>query len=222
MPGSVTYLDPLDAPPDPRGPDPLDAGDHPMRRITEKVAADPDSWHDAQRRQVAGVFDTLAPEWHTRAGPDREAAMVDAFTRGVPSGLTGAAAEVGSGIGLTSAAVARRFTPALAIEIAAEMLRRATTRPAHRVLADGAVLPVADASLAAVVLMNTFLFGPECDRVLAADGVVVWINSRGPLTPIHLPAEVVLAALPGMWEATASQTGPATWCVARRSSEGDP
>lgn len=217
MPGSVTHLDPVEAPPDERGVDPQGNADHPMRRVTEQVAADPASWRDDQRRQVAGFFDDLAPEWHTRAGPDRDRALLDAFARGVPAELRGPAAEVGSGIGLASATVAARFDPALAVEISPEMLRRSPVAPAHRVLADGAALPVADASLAAVVLMNAFLFGPECARVLAPDGVVVWVNSRGSLTPIHLPAQAVVDSLPGRWQAVASQTGPATWCVASRS-----
>lgn len=218
MPGAVTHLDGIDGPEGQGASHPGTVGlDHPMRRVTEAVAADPSSWRSDQRREVAGFFDELAPEWHTRAGPDRDKAMVDAFARGVPDHLIGPAAEVGSGIGLTSATVAARFTPALAVEISPEMLRRSPRAPAHRVQADGARLPVADGSLAAVVLMNAFLFGPECARGLRPEGVVVWINSRGPLTPIHLPAEAVVDALPGQWQAVASQTGPATWCVACRS-----
>lgn len=215
-PGSVEHLprvvgDPDEAAPSYPGPQ---AGAHPMRVVTEEVAADPSSWHDAQRREVAAFFDELAPEWHTRSGPGRELPVLDAFDRGVPAGLTGPAAEVGSGTGLVSATVAERFTPTLAVEISPEMLRRAPAGPAHRVLADGARLPVPDGSLAAVVLMNAFLFGPECARALRPGGVVVWINSRGPLTPIHLPAEAVVAALPGAWTATASEAGTGTWCVA--------
>ncbi|HYI62013.1 MAG TPA: class I SAM-dependent methyltransferase [Acidimicrobiales bacterium] len=189
---------------------------HPMRVLTEAMAADPASWDEAQRREVAAFFDGLAPEWHTRAGPGRDLPVLDAFARGVPEGLAGPAAEVGSGIGLASATVASRFAPALAVEISPEMLRLAPTGPAHRVLADGARLPVADGSLAAVVLMNAFLFGPECARVLRSGGVVVWVNSRGSETPIHLPAEAVVEALPGHWEATASEADTATWCVAVR------
>ncbi|HMJ74992.1 MAG TPA: methyltransferase domain-containing protein, partial [Iamia sp.] len=96
--------------------------------------------------------------------------------------------------------------------------RRSPVGPAHRVLADGARLPVADASLDAVVLMNAFLFAPECARVLRPGGALVWVNSRGPETPIHLPAETVVAAVGGDWTATASEAGTATWCVALRPS----
>jgi len=188
---------------------------HPMRVLTEAMATDPGSWSDAQRREVAAFFDELAPEWHTRAeGPGRDLPLRDAFARGVPADVRGACAEVGSGIGLTSDVVAERFAPTLAVEISPEMARRSPVGPAHRVLADGACLPVADASLDAVVLMNAFLFAPECARVLRPGGALVWVNSRGPETPIHLPAETVVETLPGDWKAVASEAGTATWCVA--------
>lgn len=215
MAGTVTRIERVVPGPDGTADDgEPDIESHPMRVLTEAMATDPARWNDAQRREVAAFFDTLAPEWHTRATPQRDIPVRDAFARGVPAGLAGAAAEVGSGIGLTSTAVAERFTPALAIEISPEMLLRSPVGPAHRVLADGARLPVADASLAAVVLMNAFLFGPECARVLQSGGALVWVNSRGPQTPIHLPAEAVVAALPGEWATSASGVGPATWCVA--------
>lgn len=212
---TITHLDRVVGHPGstPTYPGPQSAA-HPMRVLTEAMAADPASWDDAQRREVAAFFDALAPEWHTRSGPGRDLPVLDAFARGVPADLAGPVAEVGSGTGLCSATVAGRFTPALAVEIAPEMLRLAPAGPAHRVLADGARLPVADGSLAAVVLMNAFLFGPECARVLRPGGVVVWVNSRGAETPIHLPAEAVVAALPGTWEATASEADTGTWCVA--------
>lgn len=218
MPGALRTLERVV--PHPDGPAPAYAatsshGGHPMRRLTEAMATDPGSWTTAQRDEVAAFFDGLAPEWHTRGeGPGRDLPLRDAFARGVPDGAQGACAEVGSGIGLTSDVVAERWTPTLAVEVSSEMLRRSPVGPAHRVRADGARLPVADGALAAVVLMNAFLFGPECARVLRPGGVVVWVNSRGPETPIHLPAEVVVESLPGEWDAVAADAGPATWCVA--------
>ena len=59
------------------------------------------------------------------------------------------------------------------------MLLRAPAEPGHRVLADGARLPLADGAASAVVLVNCFLFPAEVDRVLGPDGVVVWVNSSG-------------------------------------------
>ena len=64
-------------------------------------------------------------------------------------------------------------------------------------LADGARLPLADGAADAVVLVNCFLFPAEVDRVLAPDGVVVWVNSSGGETPIHLPPEDVDRGAPG-------------------------
>lgn len=190
--------------------------DHPMRRMTEAVATRPESWDAETRNHVAGFFDELAAEWHTRDGPDRNAPLIDALARGVPGSLDGPVGEIGSGTGLATGVVAARFTATLAFELSGEMLRRAPRSPGHRVRADGSTLPVADGALAAVILVNMFLFGAECARVLSPGGVVVWVNSRGPETPIHLPAEAVLETLPGAWSGVASEAGAGTWCVARR------
>jgi hypothetical protein len=78
------------------------------------------------------------------------------------------------------------------------------------VLADGARLPLSDGVADAVVLVNCFLFPAEVDRVLSDQGVVVWVNSSGGETPIHLPPEDVLAALPGTWESPAGVADPAS------------
>ena len=74
-------------------------------------------------------------------------------------------------------------------------------------LADGSRLPLAAGAAAAVVLVNCFLFPEEVDRVLAPDGVIVWVNSSGPETPIHLPPDDVAEALPGRWTGVESTAG---------------
>jgi hypothetical protein len=53
--------------------------------------------------------------------------------------------------------------------------------------------------------------------VLAPPGALVWVNTLGPNTPIHLTAEEVDAALGGSWDIVASEAGWGTWCVARRT-----
>jgi hypothetical protein len=67
-----------------------------------------------------------------------------------------------------------------------------------------------------VVLVNCFLFPQEVVRVLSPGGVVVWVNSSGTNTPIHLPCDDVLAALPGRWAGVQSQAGVGIWCVVHR------
>jgi hypothetical protein len=102
--------------------------------------------------------------------------------------------------------------------VALEMLLRAPAQPGHRMLADGAELPLVDGRASAVVLVNCFLFPAEVDRVLGPDGVVVWVNSSGGSTPIHLPADDVLAALPGAWHGAESEAGWGSWAVLRRTT----
>jgi hypothetical protein len=87
-----------------------------------------------------------------------------------------------------------------------------------RVQADASELPLADRSVSALVLVNMLLFPVEVDRVLAADGSLVWVNSLAELTPIHLSAQDVGEALPGRWEGLASRAGGGTWCVLRRAA----
>jgi ubiquinone/menaquinone biosynthesis C-methylase UbiE len=96
------------------------------------------------------------------------------------------------------------------------MLVRAPDGPGLRVQADAAQLPVHDGAFDAVVLINMFLFPAEVARVLAPGGAVVWVNSSGPTTPIHLTAAEVDAALPGNWDGVASHAGAGEWCVLRR------
>jgi hypothetical protein len=194
--------------------------DHPMRLITRRAAGllEP-PWDEAARAEVAAFFDDLAPEWHTRTSAERDAVVTDALERGLPDDLGRAdvCIELGSGIGAYTPQLAARWGRVLATEVAIEMLRLAPPQPGHRLLADGARLPLADGAASAVVLVNCFLFPHEVDRVLGPDGVVVWVNSSGTETPIHLPPEDVLTALPGEWTGVRSTAGAGIWCVLRRA-----
>jgi len=194
--------------------------DHPMRIATRRAAGlDPGGWTAELRKEVAGFFDTLSGEWHTRTSPQRAAIVMDALERGLgPRGSrTGIAVEVGSGIGAYSGLLAQRFATVLAVDLSLAMLRLAPAAVAWRIQGDGAMLPVRDSCADAIVLINAFLFPAEVDRILSPDGALVWVNSSGPQTPIFLPAEDLVAALPGTWTATASQAGEGTWCVLRRA-----
>ena len=171
------------------------------------------------RDEVAGFFDDLASEWHTRTSPERTAVVMDAFSRGLggvnrPAGL---AVEVGCGIGTYSGLLTERFATVVSIDLSLAMLKRAPIGPAHRVQADGAKLPIGDSTAAAIVLINAFLFPAEVDRVLSPDGVLVWVNSSGEQTPIYLSVDDLVAGLPGEWAGTSSEAGEGYWCVLRRA-----
>lgn len=217
MPGSLTDLPPVAIPGhEPSG---LGSDDHPMRIMTRRAAGLTEPpWDDSARAEVSAFFDDLAPVWHTRTSPERDAVVADALTRGLAPDLDGAGVcvELGSGIGAYTPLLAARWRRVLAVEVSLQMLRLAPTDAGHRILADGARLPLPDATASAVVLVNCFLFPEEVARVLTPDGVVVWVNSSGSQTPIHLPNADVAAALPGQWSGVESAAGVGTWCVLRR------
>jgi ubiquinone/menaquinone biosynthesis C-methylase UbiE len=190
-----------------------------MRIATRRAAGfDRAGWTDELRAEVAGYFDGIAGEWHTRISAHRTAVVTDALSRGlgaidVPAGP---AVEVGSGIGTYSGLLAQRFGQVVAIDLSLAMLKLAPAAPALRVQADGARLPLRDSSAAAVVLINAFLFPAEVERVLSPAGTLVWINSSGEQTPIHLSVNDLVAGLPGEWTGTSSRAGEGLWCVLRR------
>ena len=199
----------------------LGTPDHPMRTATRRAAGfETEGWTSGLRNEVEEFFDGLAGEWHTRVSPQRTAVVTDALVRGLDStGVRGGLAlEIGSGIGTYSALLAERCATVLAIDLSLAMLKLAPARPAHRVQADGARLPVRDGVAAAVVLINAFLFPAEVERVLSQEGALVWVNSSGEQTPIYLSADDLLAALPGAWTGTSSRAGEGHWCVLRRAA----
>jgi SAM-dependent methyltransferase len=188
--------------------------DHPMRAITRAIA-EGGGWSPARAAKVAALFDDLASQWHERATPERLDPLVDALERGgVARG--GSCVEVGSGTGIATPVLAGHFGAVACVDLSREMLVRAPAEPGARILADAAALPVRTGSARAVVLLNAFLFPAEVDRVLAAGGAVVWVSALGDRTPIYLPPEDVVAALPGAWRAVAADAGWGSWLVATR------
>lgn len=186
-----------------------------MRKVTRQVAFELDGWTPARAAKVADLFNGLAPEWHTRLGEGRDIPLRDALERG---GATGRCClEIGAGIGGTTPVLAERFSLVVALDIALEMLRLAPVDVGHRVLADATALPLSAGCADVILLENALLFPSEMDRVLAAGGALVWVNSLGDATPIHLSAEDVVRALPGAWHGVASEAGWGTWCVLRRA-----
>lgn len=187
--------------------------EHPMRRVTRDVAFGGE-WTAEMSSFVAGIFDSMADEWNALRTGDRYDMLDDAFERGGP--LQGRCVELGSGTGLGTARLADRFGSIVAVDLSAEMLRNAPAELAHRVRADASELPIRAGSVEVLVLVNMLLFPAEVDRVLATEGSLVWVNTYAEETPIHLPADDVVGALPGTWTASASRAGSGTWCVARR------
>lgn len=191
---------------------------HPMRLMTRRIAGlDPGDWDEEAEHLVTETFDLLAPEWHTRISPQRTAVVEDALIRGLDPLMTdpSLALEIGSGIGTYSPLLANRFDRVLSVELSWQMLIRAGDHT-YRVQADGGRLPVPDRSASAVVLINAFLFPAEIARVLAPRGVLLWVNSSGEDTPIHLTTGEVLSVLGFSVEGVESRAGAGTWTALRR------
>ncbi len=195
------------------GPSFEEASAHPMRQVTRQIAFEPGGWTPERAAKVAGLFDSLAPDWSARVGPGRLDAVSDALERGDVGGHR--CLELGSGTGFATALLAERFGAVMASDLSWEMLRRAPAT-ASRVWADSSTLPVRPGCADAVVLVNMFLFRREIERVLRPAGAVVWVSSLGERTPIYLSAPDVLDALGTDWSAIGGRCGEATWCVARR------
>lgn len=208
---------PVVVPTDPDQP-PFAGPDHPMRKVTQQIAFEPEGWTDERRSKVAALFDELAPVWHERDAANRHDALSDALERGGPF-APGVCVELGSGVGAFTADLTARFADVVAVDLSFEMLRRAPSQAAPRVQADSGRLPLVDGSVGVAVLVNMFLFPAELSRVVAPDGVIVWVSALGDQTPIYLDAESVSRALApfGPWEGVASAAGWGTWSVFRRA-----
>lgn len=206
-------------PPHPTSADPAPfAGpDHPMRRLTRSKAFG-DAWTDDDAARVQEIFDGLAVAWsEDHVDPIKAAPVEDALDRGdVP--LDGAWLEVGSGTGAGARVLAPRVGRLVCTDLAEQMLLHAPDL-APRVRADASALPFADGCFDAILLINMLLFPREVDRLLQRDGVVVWVNTLGDQTPIHLPPADVLDALPGSWTGLTSRAGTGFWLTARRRGQ---
>lgn len=186
--------------------------DHPMRQMTREIAFE-GGWSAGRAARVAELFDGLAPDWHTRNTPDRLNSLRDALDRGQVVGPR--ALELGSGTGFATPLLAEHFPLLVAMDLSREMLRHAPATAAPRVQADAVHLPLADASLDALIAVNMFVFPAEFNRVLRPGGALVWVSSLGDRTPIYLSADDVAAAMGPGWRGVASSCGQGTWCVLR-------
>ncbi|MEM1333775.1 MAG: class I SAM-dependent methyltransferase [Actinomycetota bacterium] len=194
--------------------EPFAGADHPMRQLTRASAAG-EPFGTEQSARVQQVFDAMAASWsEDHVDKVKAAPVADALERGdVP--LDGDWLEVGSGTGAGARVLHGRVGSLVCTDLAMEMLRHAPDL-APRLRSDASRLPFTKNRFDAVLLINMLLFPDEVDRVLRADGVVVWVNTLGDQTPIHLPPHDVLAALPGSWTGVTAAAGTGFWLVARR------
>lgn len=199
-------------------PEPLADAKHPIRKVTRQVAFE-GAWDSVRAAKVGALFDGMAKEWaERRTDPVRQATVLDAVTRG-EANPTGSWLECGSGTGFNTPMLADRIPRLIALDLAKEMLLHSPPEAAPRVQGDSSILPFADSTFDAVLLVNMLLFPVELDRVLSPGGRIIWVNTHGDRTPIHLPARDVMRALPGEWIGHTARAGAGFWLSARRARE---
>ena len=196
-------------------PEPFAGPDHPIRKLTRQVAFD-GTWDSARAEKVGALFDSLAADWsEDHVNPSKAAPILDALERGGVS-TAGRWLELGSGTGAGTRVLHDRVGSLIACDLAAEMLRNAPGQLAPRVRGDASVLPFGDDAFDVVMMVNMLLFPAEVDRVVAPGGSVVWVNTLGDQTPIHLPVVDVAGALPGSWGGVTARAGTGFWATFRR------
>ncbi|MGW3353406.1 class I SAM-dependent methyltransferase [Nonomuraea rubra] len=210
---AITFLPPAVSPP-PRKPVLENVPE--LQALARQVAIE-GGWSPDLAQVVQALFDAQAATWNAEHSVGRFDPVEDALRRGgVQAG--GVCLEVGSGTGQITTLLAGHFGAVVCIDLSADMLAQAAGTPGARVRGDASRLPLAEASVDAAVLVDTFCFADELDRVVAADGVVVWINLLGRDGPLYVPTAEVAGALPGSRTGVESTAGWGSWAVLRRQA----
>lgn len=195
-------------------PEPVGGPDHPMRKVTRQVAFE-DGWSSGRAAKVAELFDGMAADWAEREVDVVKAAPVrDAIERGGLD-LDGRWLELGSGGGAGAIILRDQVNRLVSVDLSFEMLVHAPDL-APKAQADASRLPFPDDAADTILAINMLLFPAEVDRVLAPGGALLWVNTLGDRTPIHLPPADVVDVLPGSWEAVTARAGSGFWAVVRR------
>ena len=201
--------------PDASDPEPFAGPDHPIRKITRLMAFG-GKWRPTNATNMAELFDGMAAEWSERhVDPTKRAPVVDGLDRG-GTPLGGDWLELGAGTGAGARVLNGRVGSLICSVMSMGMLSYSPGELAPRVQADATTLPFADNTFDAVLMINMILFPSEVDRILRPGGSILWVNTLGDQTPIHLPAADVLEALPGEWQGRTARAGTGFWLAARR------
>jgi ubiquinone/menaquinone biosynthesis C-methylase UbiE len=164
------------------------------RLVTDAVVRQPWLWR-IFRGRLRNMFDGLAPTWETRIGPHHLLALELALEDVPPPRHV---LDLGTGTGVVALALAERYPEAevVGIDLSPGMVEEARQKLspelAGRVrfevgVASGLACP--DGAFDLVVLSNMIPFYDELARIVARGGTLVFSFSRGPETPIYVPAE---------------------------------
>jgi hypothetical protein len=171
-----------------------------------RLARRPGTWDRREAAAMAAGFDAAAATWEAARGDYRRPVLADALARGGPF-RPGRAVEIASGTCLLTPLIRSVWPAVVAVDLSRGILARSAAR--HRVQADAARLPLADGSVAAVVIGDGPLFPSETARVMEQGAVLVWANALGPDAPFFVPADTLTEAMTAAkgrpWDAAESQ-----------------
>ena len=191
----------------------MDAPVHRSRLALERVLADPadtGAWH-----HLVEIYDDQAVQWTEWARSQRW------YVSPVRAGLANAkpvpwAFEVGCGTGQATAPLAA-MGRVLASDVNQAMIERAPRLPGVTyLLGDVRALPLATGSVRLLVGLNSVPHIREFERVIAADGQLLWCSSFAAGTPLYIEPERLLALFGPGWQGEAGRAGHGDWVLLRR------
>lgn len=204
------------------------AGRRFARLTTRAAVAQPRLWR-VFRPVMRAQFNSLAPVWEGRRGPDALAPLEAALNRleSPPRRIL----DLGTGTGGAARLLASSFPEAdiVGVDLSPAMVEQARrllpADLAARVrfdIGDASALPFEAAAFDLVVLVNMIPFFAEIARVTAPGGSAVFTSTWGAETPIHTPPETLRGRLAplgfGQFEEFAAGDGTAV--LARRGDPG--
>ncbi len=188
---------------------------HPMRSVTEQVATSRQGWSPERATKVRDLFDSMADEWSRRNGIERTEALLEALDRLRPRGRT--CLELGCGTGSVLGHLGESFERAIGIDLSMEMLTKSQCAHMAMAQADSSRLPFPDHSIDVIVVVNSFLFVEEYQRVLDEDGTIIWVSTNGDRTPIYLSPERVHELLGEQYYGVSAPCGNGVWSAFSRT-----
>ena len=169
-----------------------------------------------EKRQNRDLFDSMAQEWGSKSSESRLRPLRDALERG---GLEPKARcfEVGCGSGNATPLLMDYFDQLVCLDLSFNMISLVALG-VDLVLADASSLPIKDASVDVLVVLNMFLFPEEYNRVLKPGGSILWASSDGDRTPIYLPPDQVAKALGDGFSCLGADAGQGCWLVGTKKA----
>lgn len=172
----------------------MTAGQRFARHVTTVAVRVPVLWRVA-RGPMRLMFDRMAPQWQEGRVTERYLAPLQAALDAVESSPR-RILDVGTGTGAAARVAAGRWPDAeiLGVDLSPAMVEQARRQAGANQryeVGDASALPVADASVDLVTMVNMIPFFDELARVLAPGGALAMAYSSGPDTPIWVPLDRV-------------------------------